>query len=178
MLSAENGRFPSNRCVACTMNALFTILANPKFSNDLQAFDNPDQVLLPRRFRPFTQPRERRSVSIVADRDQRLQSGNCLVFQALNEALVRPLSGASTCGQANFFQSDRRWKQNASLAQVIDHHGDNSVAPIISVNLLCNEAKHVERRIFIDANHSSWKTEVGEMHSKTEPVGVPPALTD
>ena len=40
------------------------------------------------------------------------------------------------------------------------------------------KAKHVERRIFIDANHSSWKTEVGEMHSKTEPVGVPPALTD
>jgi hypothetical protein len=37
---------------------------------------------------------------------------------------------AHTCGQANFFQSDRRRKQNASLAQVIDHHGDNSVAPI------------------------------------------------
>jgi hypothetical protein len=112
------------------MNALFTILADPKFSNDLQAFNNPDQVLLPRRFRPFTQPRERRSVSIVVDRDQRLQSSNCLVFQAVNEALVCPLSGASTCGQANFFQSDRRRKQNASLAQVIDHHGDNSVAPI------------------------------------------------
>ena len=70
------------------MNALLTILADPKFSNDLQAFNNPDQVFLPRRFRPFTQPREPRSVSIVVDRDQRLQSGNCLVFQAVNEALV------------------------------------------------------------------------------------------
>jgi DNA invertase Pin-like site-specific DNA recombinase len=31
---------------------------------------------------------------------------------------------------------------------------------IAYANLLCNETKHVERRIFIDANHSSWKTEV------------------
>src|SRR5947209_3732534 len=89
MLSAENGRFPSNRCVARTVNAWFAILADPKFSNDLQPFDNPDQILLPRRFRPFTQPRERRSASIVADRNQRLQSGNGLVLQAVNEALVR-----------------------------------------------------------------------------------------
>src|SRR6266481_4365967 len=118
MLSAENGRFPSNRCIAGTMNALFAILADPKFLDDLEAFDDPDQVLLSRRFRPFTQPRERRSVSIVANRDQRLQSGNCLRFQALDEVVVGPLSRASACGQANFFQSDRCWKQNASLAQV------------------------------------------------------------
>jgi hypothetical protein len=32
------------------MNALFAILADPKFSDDLQAFDDPDQVLLPRCF--------------------------------------------------------------------------------------------------------------------------------
>ena len=95
MLSAENGGFPSNRCVARTMNALFAILADPKPSYDLQTFDDPDQVLLPRRFRPFTQPRERRSVSIVANRDQRLQSGNCLRFQALDEVLVGPLSRAA-----------------------------------------------------------------------------------
>ena len=55
-------------------------------------------------------------------------NGNCLMFQAPDEVLVRPLSGASACGQANFFQSDRRRKQNASLAQVIDHHGDNGIA--------------------------------------------------
>ena len=88
MLSAENGRFPSNRCIAGTMNALFAILADPKPSDDLQTFDDPDQVLLPRRFRPFTQPRERRSVSIVANRDQRLQSCNCLMFQAPDQARV------------------------------------------------------------------------------------------
>src|ERR1700732_1616809 len=101
MLSAENGRFPSNRRISRTMNALFAILTDPKFSDDLQAFDDPDKVLLPRRFRPFTQPRERRSASIVANRDQRLQSCNCLMFQAPDEVLVRPLSGASACGQAN-----------------------------------------------------------------------------
>jgi len=42
MLSAENGRFPSNRWIARTMNTLFAILADPKFSDDLQAFDDPD----------------------------------------------------------------------------------------------------------------------------------------
>src|ERR1700730_14537493 len=130
MLGAENGYLPSNCCVARAMNALFAILPDAKFSDDVQAFDNPDQVLLPRRLRPFTQPREQRSVSIVTDRDQRLQPGNCLMLQTLDEVLVRPLSGASTCGQANFFQSDSRRKQDASLAQVIDHHGDNGIAAI------------------------------------------------
>ena len=97
------------------MNTLFTILANPKFSDDLQALDDPDQVLLSRSLRPFTQPREQRSLSIVANRDQRLQSGNCLMFQAPDEVLVRPLSGACARGQANFLQSDRRWKQKLRL---------------------------------------------------------------
>ena len=57
MLSAENGDFPSDRRVARAMNALLAILPDAELSDGLKAFDDPDQVLLGRRFRPFAQPR-------------------------------------------------------------------------------------------------------------------------
>lgn len=93
-LQERNANAPSK--IGTMRNALFAILTEPKFSDDLQTFDDPNQVLLTRRFQPFTQPREQRSVSIVANRDQRLRSCNCLMFQAPDEVLVRPLSGATT----------------------------------------------------------------------------------
>ena len=53
MLSAENGRFPGNCRVARAMNALLAILSDAQLSDGLKAFDDPDQVLLGRRFRPL-----------------------------------------------------------------------------------------------------------------------------
>ena len=116
MLGAEDGRFAGNGSVARPVNALLAILSDTQLSDDLKAFYNPDQVLLAWRFRPFTYPRERRSVLIVTDREQRLQSRNRLGFQALDEVLVRPLSRAGARSQANLFQGDRCGKHNASLA--------------------------------------------------------------
>lgn len=55
--------------LARTMNPLFPILFDAELSDDLQTLDDPQQVLLGRRFRPITQPRERRSVFVDADRD-------------------------------------------------------------------------------------------------------------
>jgi hypothetical protein len=130
MLSAENGRFTGNRRVARPVNALFAILSDPQFSNGLKAFDNLDQVLLGRRFRPLAQPCERRPVQVTADCKQRLQSRNAFLFQPLDKALVRAFSGASARRQANFFQGDRCRKHDASFAQMIDDRSNNGIAAI------------------------------------------------
>ena len=66
MLSAENGCFPRNRRIARAMNPLFPIRADAEFPDGLKALDNPDQVLLAWRFRPFPQPREWRSILFVS----------------------------------------------------------------------------------------------------------------
>jgi hypothetical protein len=130
MLSAENGRFTGNRRVARPVNALFAILSDPQFSNGLKAFDNLGQVLLGRRFRPLTQPCERRPVLVIADCKQRLQSRNGLCFQPLDKTLVRAFSGPSALSQANFFQGDRCRKHDASFAQMVDDRSNNGIAAI------------------------------------------------
>ena len=108
MLSAQNGGFPSDCRVARAMNPLFPICADAEIPDGLKAFDNPDKVLLGWRFRPFAHPRERCSVLVAFDRDQRFQSCNRLVFQPLDEVLVRLLPGASAGGQTDALQYRRR----------------------------------------------------------------------
>ena len=114
MLGAENGRFLSNRSVARAMNPLLAIWPNAQSSDELQALDDANQVLLRRRFRPITQPGEWRAISVVSDRDQRLQFSDRPLFQSLDEIPVGLLSGASASRQADAFQNCRRWQQNAT----------------------------------------------------------------
>ena len=71
MLSAENGRFPSDRSVARAMNPLLRIWPNAQASDELQTLDDANQVLLRRRFRPITQPGECRAISTVAEKEFR-----------------------------------------------------------------------------------------------------------
>jgi hypothetical protein len=75
MLGTENSRFSGNRRIARTMNALLAIRSNTQFSDRLKTLYNPDQVLLAWRFRPFTQPCERRPALVVASRKQPFQPG-------------------------------------------------------------------------------------------------------
>ena len=107
MLSAENGRFPSDRSVARAMNPLLTIWPNAQASDELQTLDDANQVLLRRRFRPITQPGEWRTISVVSDCDQRLQFSDRPLFQSLDEIPVGLLSDASASGQADAFQNCR-----------------------------------------------------------------------
>jgi hypothetical protein len=61
----------------------------------------------------------------VANRDQRLQSGDCLLFQALDKALLGAFPGKGTRRETNFFQRYGCGKQNALFTQVIDHRPKN-----------------------------------------------------
>jgi hypothetical protein len=76
--AAENGRFFGNRRIARRMNALLAIRSNIQLSDGLKAFYKSDQVLLAWRFRPFTQPCERRPVLVTAGSKQRFEPGNRL----------------------------------------------------------------------------------------------------
>ena len=131
MLGAENGRFPRNRRVARTMNALLAIRSDAQLSDGLKAFDDPDQVLLGRRFRPFTQPRERRSVlsspTAINASSPAIVSGSkpstrflCARFRARARA-AKPM---------RFQDCQMRASKMLRLRRVIDHRGNNYVAAI------------------------------------------------
>jgi len=130
MLRTENSRFSRYRSVAGPMNALLAILPDAQFPDGLKALDNPDQVLLARRFRPFTQPCERCPVLVVADRKQCFQPGDRFEAQSLDKILVRPLPGTGARGQADAFQYGWCRQQNAVLPQMVDQRGDNGITPV------------------------------------------------
>ena len=131
MLGAQNGGFPSDRRVARTMNALFPIRADAKIPDGLKALDNPDKVLLAWRFRPFAQPRERRSVLIVVDRDQRFQSCNRLMCQALRRGSCAPAFGRERAAAKPICSKvTAAGSKILSHAQMIDHGGNNGIAAI------------------------------------------------
>ena len=90
------------------MNPLLAIWSNAQSSDELQALDDTNQVLLRRRLRPVTKPGKLRAISVVSDRDQRLQCSDRLLFQSLDEILVGLLSGARASRQADAFQNCRR----------------------------------------------------------------------
>jgi hypothetical protein len=130
MLSGENGCFLGDRPVTRAMNPLLTIWSNAQASDELQALDDADQVLLRRRLRPVTQPGKLRAVSVVSDCDQRLQLIDRPLFQSLDKILMRLLSGAGASRQADAFQNCRRRQQDAASSERFDHGRNDDVTAI------------------------------------------------
>jgi hypothetical protein len=103
MLGAENGCFSGNRRIAGTMNALLTIRSDAQVSDNPKPFNDPDQVLLSWRFRPFAQPRQGRMAFFVY-LDQRCQAVDFFAAKTNRQRLVRPPSGQCTGSQGKAFQ--------------------------------------------------------------------------
>jgi hypothetical protein len=128
MLGAENGRLLSNRPVARTINPLLTIWANAQVSDELQALDDANKILLGWCFRQITQPGEWRAISVVSIRDQRPQFSERPLFQSLVKILVRLLSGPCASRQTDAFCNCRRRRQNATSSTNVDHGGNDYIA--------------------------------------------------
>ena len=133
----EDGDFAGDGRVPRTMNALFAIRFDAEFAHGSQSLDKGDQISLARRFRPLSQPSERRAIVIVADDDeQSFQPGDRLWRQALDKVFVSAFASNRSCGQSDLLQRHRGGKQNAPLAQMLDHGGYNDVASIRARRLL------------------------------------------
>lgn len=130
MLSAENGRFPSNRSITRSINPLFAIWTDAQVSDELQTLRDANQVLLGWRFTQIAQPCEWHTISVVADRDHRLQFKDGSPFQSRDDILVGLLSGACASRQADAFLNCRRRQQNATGSQSLDHGFNDSVTTI------------------------------------------------
>ena len=115
------------------MNALLAIRFDAEFAHGLQPFNKANKGLLARRFRPFPQPCERRAALLVVDGEQRLKAGDRFSRQAFNKVLVSALADQSARRQGNSLQGDGGRQQNAPLAQMFDHGGNNDVATIRAV---------------------------------------------
>ena len=88
MLCAHDRGFPSDRCVARPVNALFAIGSDAELAHGFEPFGDSEKILLARRFRPFSQPGERRALFVFGDDNQGLQSRYRLRRQAFDEALL------------------------------------------------------------------------------------------
>ena len=130
MLCAHDRGFSSDRCVACPMNAPFAIGSDAELAHGFEPFDDSEKILLARRFRPFSQPGERRALSVFGDDDQGLQSRYRLRRQAFDEAPVGAFAGEGAPREGDLLQGDGGRKQNAPLAQVFDHRRHDDVAAI------------------------------------------------
>ena len=128
--AVQDSDFSGDCRVARAVNALLAIRSDAEFAHGLQPFDNFDEIPLARRFRPFPQPCERRALLFFGDDEQRLQSGDRFRRQAFDKIFVGAFAGKSARRQGDLLQGDGGRKQNAPLAQMFDHRGDNRVATI------------------------------------------------
>ena len=69
----DDGDFSGDCRVARAVNALFAIGSDAELAHGFEPFDDSEKISLARRFRPFSQPGERRAFSFVGDDEQRLQ---------------------------------------------------------------------------------------------------------
>ncbi len=130
MLCAHDRGFSSDRRVARPVNALFAIGSDAELAHGFEPFDDSEKILLARRFRPFSQPGERRALFVFGDDDQGLQSRDRLRRQAFDEGPVGAFAGEGAPREGDLLQGDGGRKQNAPLAQVFDHRRHDDVAAI------------------------------------------------
>ena len=83
----EDGDFSRDRRIARPVNALFAIGSDTKLAHGFEPFDDSEKILLARRFRPFSQPGERRAFSFVGYDQQSVQRGGRLQRQAFGRPL-------------------------------------------------------------------------------------------
>jgi hypothetical protein len=138
----EDSDSSGDRRVTCAVNALLTICTYAELTHDLQPFDNAGEVFLHRLLRPFAQPDEQRASLFVVDGEQCLQTGDGLFGYPLDKIFVRPLASKSTARQRHSLQSEKGRKQDASLAQMFDHRGNDRVATIRTGRLLDRDMRH------------------------------------
>ena len=112
------------------MNARLAIGSDAELADGFEPVDDLDKIPLSWRFRPFSQPGERRALFVFGDDEQGFQCRNRLRRQAFDEALVSVFAGESAPRQGDLFQSDGGGQQYAPLAQIFDHSRDNDVAAI------------------------------------------------
>ena len=124
MLGAENGRFPSDRRCSGRDESVSRDLARRRVLRRLAIVRRRQPSSSARRFRPFPQPGEWRAISVVFDRDQRLQFSNRPWFEILRRDSCGPAFGrereppgrcvprlsarATKCHKFGEFQSSRQ----------------------------------------------------------------------
>src|SRR5580693_6855965 len=132
----EDGDFSRDRRIARPVDALFAIGSDAKLAYGLEPLDDSEQIFLARRFRPFSQPTERRAYALFGYGQQRVQRGDRLQRQALGEAFVRTLARNRTRRKRKALQFRRGWQPYVLFSQIRDHGGNNRITTISSGALL------------------------------------------
>ena len=129
------------------MDAPLTIRFDAERAHDLQTFDNADQTFLARRFRPFPQPRQRRASLFIDYRKQRLQRGDPIWMQSFGQIFVSALASNGAGRQCDFLHGRDGGQQNALVAQMFDHCGNDRITAVRAVRLFKRDTNNGARVI-------------------------------
>ena len=105
----EDSDFSRDRRIARPVNALFAIGSDAKIAHGFEPFDDSEKIFLARRFRPFSQPGERRAFSFVGYDQQSVERGGRLQRHALGEASVSTLARNRARRERKTLQLRRDW---------------------------------------------------------------------